>query len=253
MRVAWAVAADVRPALDLFRHQRRRATTAYLSRAAVVAGAAAGLGVGWWAQSEWRPASAPSGVIARREDSSAGAGSKIVPSSPAVRAPSTTSTPTAPAPPALPRLATRAGRRAECATREGGDLHRRCSLPSPVQAPAPVVADVIRCARAEDRRRRSGDSGHAGAPCSASFPSRQCCRHRAIRLWNVRLRTSVRHHRSQPRQLGARCRRRLCRLKRRSEQFCLAPIGRSRLSMARSSESETKCVARVCSRSRRPR
>ena len=63
MRVAWAVAADGRPALDLFRHRRRRASTAYLSRAAVVAGAAAGLGVGWWTQGQWRPTGTPASSI----------------------------------------------------------------------------------------------------------------------------------------------------------------------------------------------
>ena len=63
MRLAWAVAADARPALDLFRRRRRRVSITYLSRAAVMAGAAAGLGVGWWTQSQWRPAGTPASAI----------------------------------------------------------------------------------------------------------------------------------------------------------------------------------------------
>ena len=55
MRLAWAAAADRRPALDLFRNRRRRVMKTHLSRAAVVAGAAAGLGAGWWLQNQWRP------------------------------------------------------------------------------------------------------------------------------------------------------------------------------------------------------
>jgi len=50
LRLAWAAAADRRPSLDLFRERRRRRAGAYLSRAAVVAGTAAGLGVGWLVQ-----------------------------------------------------------------------------------------------------------------------------------------------------------------------------------------------------------
>jgi hypothetical protein len=91
MRVAWAAAADARPALDLFRHQRRRATTAYLSRAAVVAGAAAGLGVGWWTQSQWRPADAPADSIARHATRPPAPAPRVVPSSLVVRAPVMTS------------------------------------------------------------------------------------------------------------------------------------------------------------------
>ena len=55
LRLAWAAAADSRPLLDLFRERRRRRATAHLSRAAVVAGTAAGLGVGWLVQRELPP------------------------------------------------------------------------------------------------------------------------------------------------------------------------------------------------------
>lgn len=47
LRLAWAAAGNSHPALDLYRAPRRRVTRMYLSRAAVFAGAAAGLGVGW--------------------------------------------------------------------------------------------------------------------------------------------------------------------------------------------------------------
>jgi hypothetical protein len=58
IRVAWAAAANPRPALDLFRRGRRQAAKAQFSRAAVVAGTAAGLSIGWLAQREW-PAAPP--------------------------------------------------------------------------------------------------------------------------------------------------------------------------------------------------
>ena len=49
MRLAWAAAADWSPAINLLRARRRQFSKAWLPRAAVVAGAAAGLGVGWFA------------------------------------------------------------------------------------------------------------------------------------------------------------------------------------------------------------
>ena len=60
MRVAWAAAAVWPPAIDLLRGRRRRATRTALSRAAIVAGAAAGLGIGWQIQqSAWWRSTAP--------------------------------------------------------------------------------------------------------------------------------------------------------------------------------------------------
>jgi hypothetical protein len=47
IRMAWAAAANPRPALDLLRARRRHATKSQFSRAAILAGAAAGLSVGW--------------------------------------------------------------------------------------------------------------------------------------------------------------------------------------------------------------
>jgi hypothetical protein len=60
MRLAWAAAAEPRPALDLFRARRAGATRRHLSRAAIAAGIAAGLGVGWLVQQRWGPVSARS-------------------------------------------------------------------------------------------------------------------------------------------------------------------------------------------------
>jgi len=47
LRLAWAAAADWPPPLNLLRARRRQESKARLGRAAVVAGVAAGLGVGW--------------------------------------------------------------------------------------------------------------------------------------------------------------------------------------------------------------
>ncbi|OLC39944.1 MAG: hypothetical protein AUH43_27610 [Acidobacteria bacterium 13_1_40CM_65_14] len=56
LRVAWAAATDWPPAINLLRARRRQATKTALSRAAIIAGAAAGLGIGWQVQQSawWR-------------------------------------------------------------------------------------------------------------------------------------------------------------------------------------------------------
>ncbi len=48
LRVAWAVAADWPPAINLLRARKRQVSKTMLGRAAVLAGAAAGLGGSWW-------------------------------------------------------------------------------------------------------------------------------------------------------------------------------------------------------------
>ena len=48
LRLAWAAAAEWPPVINLLRAHRRRLSQAWLARAAVVAGAAAGLGGSWW-------------------------------------------------------------------------------------------------------------------------------------------------------------------------------------------------------------
>jgi hypothetical protein len=48
LRLAWAAAADWPPPINLLRARRRRVSKAWLARAAVVAGAAAGVGGSWW-------------------------------------------------------------------------------------------------------------------------------------------------------------------------------------------------------------
>jgi hypothetical protein len=55
LRLAWAAAADALPALDLIRVRGHAARRALLARAALAAGAAAGLGVGWLVQDRWVP------------------------------------------------------------------------------------------------------------------------------------------------------------------------------------------------------
>jgi hypothetical protein len=63
LRLAWAVAADWPPAINLLRARRRRTSRTVLSRAAVAAGVAAGLLVGWRVQqSQWWQARAPKPV-----------------------------------------------------------------------------------------------------------------------------------------------------------------------------------------------
>jgi hypothetical protein len=66
VRLAWAAAADWPPAINLLRARRRQVSKAWLARAAVVAGAAAGLGGSWWVVERTRlwPASAPAPRIA---------------------------------------------------------------------------------------------------------------------------------------------------------------------------------------------
>jgi hypothetical protein len=60
MRLAWAVAADWPPAINLLRARRRQVSKTVLARAAVATGVAAGLVVGWRVQqSQWWRARAP--------------------------------------------------------------------------------------------------------------------------------------------------------------------------------------------------
>jgi hypothetical protein len=48
LRLAWAAAADWPPTINLLRARRRRTSSTWLARAAVIAGTAAGLGGSWW-------------------------------------------------------------------------------------------------------------------------------------------------------------------------------------------------------------
>ena len=62
LRLAWAVAADWPPAINLLRARSRHVSKAVLARAAVVAGAAAGLGGSWWVVERSHLWSAPTPV-----------------------------------------------------------------------------------------------------------------------------------------------------------------------------------------------
>ena len=59
LRVAWAAAADSPPTINLLRARNRQASKTMLARAAVAAGVAAGLLVGWRVQSQWWRSTAP--------------------------------------------------------------------------------------------------------------------------------------------------------------------------------------------------
>ncbi|MCU1384948.1 MAG: hypothetical protein JWL71_3645 [Acidobacteria bacterium] len=60
LRLAWAAAADWPAAINLLRARKRRESKAWLARAAVVAGAAAGLGGSWWVVEHGRLRPVPS-------------------------------------------------------------------------------------------------------------------------------------------------------------------------------------------------
>ena len=90
LRLAWAAAADARPALDLFRVQRSRTARKYLSRAAIAAGLVAGLGGGWLLQNRWQPVALRSRAPAAPPQSAEQAG-----------VPQPTFTPERPAPPPI--------------------------------------------------------------------------------------------------------------------------------------------------------
>jgi hypothetical protein len=72
LRLAWAAAADAWPSIDLFRAGRRRRVKTYLSRAAIAAGVATGLGVGWMVQSRWW-SDTSSAAVGRTQDRPAAA------------------------------------------------------------------------------------------------------------------------------------------------------------------------------------
>ena len=60
LRLAWAAAADWDAPLNLLRERRRQAAKTTLTRAAVLAGVATGVGVGWQVQRSWmRPQPEP--------------------------------------------------------------------------------------------------------------------------------------------------------------------------------------------------
>ena len=90
LRLAWAVAADRPAPIDLLRDERRLAARASMSRAAVVAMTAVGLGAGW---AVWRSVSTPS-VVSRPAEPIHGVASDAAPVRPGSRT-TMTSIPTA--------------------------------------------------------------------------------------------------------------------------------------------------------------
>ena len=82
LRLAWAVAADWPPAINLLRARRRQVSKTWLARAAVVAGTAAGLGGSWWVveRSHLLPAPTP---VTRIASNATARGRGLAPSKPA--------------------------------------------------------------------------------------------------------------------------------------------------------------------------
>ena len=67
MRLAWTAAADARPPINLLRIRRGRSARTYRSRAAIAAGIAVGLAVGWFVQDRLGPVAARPDDADRRE------------------------------------------------------------------------------------------------------------------------------------------------------------------------------------------
>ncbi|HEV8347685.1 MAG TPA: hypothetical protein VGQ16_13995 [Vicinamibacterales bacterium] len=95
MRLAWAAATDWPPAINLLRARKRQSTKTALARAALVAGAVAGLAIGWQVQQSawWRSRAAV--LIARVTP-------RARPAAPATRAPQPTVSPKPPPSPGSP-------------------------------------------------------------------------------------------------------------------------------------------------------
>lgn len=140
LRLAWAVAADWPPAINLLRARRRQVSKTWLARAAVVAGATVGLGGSWWVveRSHLWPAAKPATRMASNPPARGRGPGPAKPPEPRVILPSAAQTKPAPAlvvtPPAVgPVLSDPAQ------ARPGGP-----SLPTmtpPVVTPPPAVVN----------------------------------------------------------------------------------------------------------------
>jgi hypothetical protein len=99
LRLAWAAATDWPPPVNLLRERARRVTKTMLSRAAVAAGVATGLGVAWQVQQSdwWRSAPAPRPATIRTTSRSLA--DPPVPVAPVRPAPAAVAVRPAPAPP----------------------------------------------------------------------------------------------------------------------------------------------------------
>ena len=98
LRLAWAAAADWPPTINLLRARRRLASRTWLARAAVVAGAAAGLGGSWWVaeRSRFWPVAVPR--VASNGTARGSGPAPVKPSVPRVTPPVVTNRPPAAAP-----------------------------------------------------------------------------------------------------------------------------------------------------------
>jgi len=130
MRLAWAVAADWDAPLDLLRERRRRQVKSTLTRAAIVAGVATGLGIAWRIQRSSllepsKPAPRPQAATAPVRPPPAPVAPPPEPK-PALAPALVPETVAPPTPTALPALVT-----------------TPAPAPAPIQAPAQVVAKPI--------------------------------------------------------------------------------------------------------------
>jgi hypothetical protein len=100
MRLAWAVAADWPAPVNLLRERRRRVTKTMLSRAAVAAGVATGVGVAWQVQQSdwWRSAPVSQPVPLRVASRAPAAAPPVVAPAPAPTPPASVAVRPVPAP-----------------------------------------------------------------------------------------------------------------------------------------------------------
>jgi hypothetical protein len=156
LRLAWAMAADWPPTINLLRARRRRESRAMLSRAAIGAGIAAGLLIGWRVEeSPWWQSRAPTAAIAApQSQTAAGARDALAAPPPAVAA----ETPAPAAPPLRPTLPSTPPPplRTEPA-RSPSSTTARATLPSS------VAQDITRDTRQEPRQ-PAGDASFTRPP-----------------------------------------------------------------------------------------
>ena len=147
MRLAWTAAADARPLINLLRIRRGRSARTYRSRAAIAAGVAVGLAVGWFVQDRLGPVAARPDDADRREPGFAPerpapppVAVAQAPISPAAAAPPPLTEPSPPAPPPEGQ-AGRAGQAESLTTAPVAPLPpdaSRAPVPStPTRAPRP--------------------------------------------------------------------------------------------------------------------
>jgi hypothetical protein len=140
LRLAWAAAADWPPIINLLRARKRRESKAWLARAAVVAGAAAGLSGSWWmvGRGHVRPVRRPATRMATSA-SSQGRGPVPPPTSPRVTPPA----PVGVSPPPLAAVPSPAAGRILSNPVAAGTDGSAVRAPAPVATPSPAVKRIL--------------------------------------------------------------------------------------------------------------